>query len=323
MKDITLLVSPQTKNAWFAEYIDVAKAELNSLLPNASIQHSTVGAMNFLTPDQADIDDALLESISRLSFVQGIFEQQDGSLAPLDHAPTFNLHEDFVFGAKYKGKTNEMLTQLLINLGLHHLDESLLNEHPKKPIKLLDPMCGRATTLLWAMRYGLQAKGLEQDGKALAEIQQTLKKWCKIHRQKHKIQQGHVSKSGKNQQQGKFLEFLAADTNMRVIHGDACNATELLNDEKFHLLVSDLPYGIQHFTTQKTRNPTAVLEEAAPGWANSLKPGGVMVLAYNRYLPKRQVMIDLFEAQGLTHVAFDAAHRMSESIVRDIVIFKR
>ena len=93
--------------------------------------------------------------------------------------------------------------------------------------------------------------------------------------------------------------------------------------EKFHLIVSDLPYGIQHFTTDKTRNSIAVLRACATDWCDSLKPEGVMVLEFNRNIPRRKDLLAVFTEQGLEALDFTAPHQMSESIVRDIVVLKK
>lgn len=313
LQTIALLISPEAKSAYFKDYLDVAKKELQQVLADIAVEYHCIGSLEFfyLSCEEAD-----LQKLTRLSFVQGIFARKSDQLLPLALAGEFKLHDDFVFGAKYRGKTNERLTQLLINIGLAHIEEKNIEK-----VKLLDPMCGRATTLLWAMRYGMKAKGIEQDEKALDDIRQTLKKWTKLHRQKHKINEGYIGKANKKQL-GKFLEFNAEEASMKVIVGDARQSHEVLKGERFDLIVSDLPYGVQHFTTDNTRNPLAVLKECMPQWKQGLKPGGVVVLAFNSYIPKRIEMISAFENAGFIAEEFSAAHRMSESIVRDIVVFK-
>ncbi len=315
MKHYSLLISQRARSAYFNDYLDVARAELQWLIGDEAILHRPIGAMDFF---DIKAGEDLLSVLTSLSFVQGVFERQDGRLTPLDKRPAFNLHEDFVFGAKFRGKTNETLTQLLINIGLMCIDYRSIAD-----VKLLDPMCGRATTLFWAMRYGIKSKGIEQDPRALADVRQMIKKWCKVHRQKHQLTEGFVGAKAKKKEIGKFLEFSAENTSMRLINGDTSDACQLLNDEKFQLIISDLPYGIQHHTTHKTRNPLAILKAAASEWSHSLKPGGAMVLAFNRYLPKREDLIDVFTTQGLQLLDFSAPHRMSESIVRDVVVLKK
>lgn len=315
MKSFSLLISPLSKSAYFNDYIAVAEAELAWHLPDVALQHLAIGGLDFI---ELAVDESVLPLLSRLSVVQGVFSRDGDQLTPVAIAPAFQLHEDFVFGSKFKGKTNELLTQMLMNVGLQALGQPDVSK-----LKLLDPMCGRATTLLWAMRYGINAKGIEQDPKALADIMQSTKKWCKVHRQKHQFKEGFVGGKATKQGKGKFIEFSADERTMRVITGDSAEATQLLNNEKFDLIISDLPYGVQHFTTHKTRNPLAVLKECAPAWKASLKVGGVMVLAFNNYLPKRKALLDLFADENFSVLSYMAPHRMSEAIVRDVVVIRR
>jgi hypothetical protein len=313
LKQLAILISPQAKSAYFKDFIDVARAEFSLLFGETELSHVTFGGLEFFNvtlPEQA------ISQLVKLSFVQGLFERTDAGLLPLAEQAQFNLHEDFVFGSKYKGKTNEHLTQLLLNVGLQHI------QVPEgQTAKLLDPMCGRGTTVMWALRYGLNAKGIEQDTKALDDIRMHLKKWTKLHRQKHKLIEGSVG-TAKKKKDGQFLELQVDALSARFVQCDTRESTELIKNEKFDLLISDLPYGVQHFTTNQTRNPLAVLEESIEGWKALMKKQGAMVFAYNQYLPKRAAFIKSFEASGLVAQPFRAPHRMSESIVRDILVFK-
>lgn len=320
MKSFALLISPRAKSAYFNDYIEVAKAELEWLLPNQDIEYKKVAEMDFLF---LTVSDDSLPDLARLSCVYGIFEQVGEQLLPLAIETDFELNEDFIFGAKFKGKTSETLTQMLINVGLASIEFDDISK-----VKLLDPMCGRATTLLWAMRYGMSSKGIEQDSKALVDIEQNVKKWCKIHRQKHQFKKGFVGgasakKSKSKQGKDKFIDFTVNDATMRIITGDSIETGSILKSDKFDLIVSDIPYGIQHFTTEKTRNPLAVIQECASGWSNVLKKGGVMVLSFNSFIPKRDDLIAAFSEHNLEALEFSAPHRMSESIVRDVVILRK
>ncbi len=311
MSRLAIQISPEAKSAYFADYLSVARAELAALFGDIPFNHRAIGPLEFFELEGEAID---REKLLRLSFAQGLYAVEGELLRPLEQRADFRLHEDFVFGSKFKGKTNERLTQMLINVGL-----AATGAETGEGIKLLDPMCGRATTLLWALRYGITARGVEQEPKALADIQRNLKKWSKLHRQKHKLTEGPL---GDRKSKARFLDFSAEGTAMRVVTGDARQADQLYKKEKFDLLISDLPYGVQHFTTEKTRNPLAVLEQCVAPWKACLKKGGVMVLAYNRNNPKRDALIGLFEEGGLVAAPFHAEHRMSESIVRDVIIFR-
>jgi|GEM_PF-806112 len=317
-KKYALLISPSAKSAYFADYVSVAKAELKFVLGLDKCKLEKKGDLEFFIISAQESQ--LIQALS-LSFVMGAFEKTTAGLIPIDLSPHLRFHSDFVFGSKYKGKTNEHLTKLLINLGL-----SCVKDASKENIKLLDPMCGRGTTLMWALRYGMNCRGIERETSVLPEIRQHLKKWCKLHKQKHSLKEGFVTKANKKQS-GKFIELTLPKKNddpelkAQIICGDTREADTLLNEEKFHIIASDLPYGVQHTTQDGKRNPIETLNECAYSWKKCLKPNGYIVLAYNKYIPKREAVIDAFTSVGMSHVPFEAPHRMSESIVRDIVIF--
>lgn len=321
MKKIAAQISPEAKSAYFKDYLQVAEQELQLVTGGMDIKYRQAGPLEFF---ELECEESYIPRLLRLSFVQGLYSiegnGEEVALVPIDKLADFRLHEDFVFGSKYRGKTNERLTQMLINVGLSAIANDSGTDLAKG-VKLLDPMCGRATTLLWAMRYGIAARGIEQDVKAIADIRQSLKKWSKLHRQKHKLADGFIGKPKKNGA-GKFLDFSAEDTAMRVVVGDARQADRIFKKEKFDLLVSDLPYGVQHFTTDKTRNPLAVIRDSVSAWKQCLKSRGAIVLAFNSYIPKRKALIEAFELAGFEALLFSAPHRMSESIVRDVVIFR-
>lgn len=313
MTKIAIQISPEAKAAYFSDYLYVAEQELNHVIGSIPFNAVKKGGLEFFELDNTGLD---LDKILRLSFVQGIYAIEGNLLRPLELTADYHLHEDFVFGSKFKGKTNERLTQLLINVGL-----ATIGKDATKDVKLLDPMCGRATTLLWAMRYGLQAKGIEQDTKAIEDIHRNLKKWTKLHRQKHKLSEGFIG-GQKKKRTGQFLDFNTEQGSMRIVIEDARKAEQVFKKEKFDLLISDLPYGIQHFTTEKTRNPLTIIEQCIKPWKTCLKKTGAIVLAFNSNNPKRIDLINAFEQCGFKAHTFSARHRMSESIIRDILVLQ-
>ncbi|MEJ2041734.1 MAG: hypothetical protein P8X74_01665 [Reinekea sp.] len=314
MKTIAIQLSPEAGSAYFKHAVEVAQAEFTQCMGDTPITLKTIAGLQFFL---AELSEDALVQVSRLSFVQGLYEVNEQWLRPLEIEPGFLLHDDFVFGSKYKGKTNERLTQLLINVGLSHTQV-----YKGQTAKLLDPMCGRGTTVIWAMRYGLNGFGIEQDTKALSDIRSNLKKWTKLNHQKHKILEGSLG-AGSKKQQAPFLEFQAEEHSARFAIGDSRQADVLFPNEKFDLIVSDIPYGVQHVTTEGTRNPLYAIEESIAAWSNVLKQKSTIVLSFNSKHPRREQMVSVFEAQGFQAEAFSAPHRMSESIVRDIVVFKR
>ena len=164
--DLAVLITPLVKGAYFAEYIELCRSEL-SVLGAHQLEHHAVGGLDFFHFESVPED---LDRIARLACVQGLFKREGDGLIPLDVSPGFQLHSDFVFGTKYRGKTHELLTQYMLNLGLFHLRPTRTQK-----VTLLDPMCGRGTTLLWAVRYGVWPKALNTIKKALADIRQSVK----------------------------------------------------------------------------------------------------------------------------------------------------
>lgn len=307
MKTYALLISPRADAAFFAQTLDVAQGELR-LVTGLEGTPFQIADMHFLRIQATDT-----KGLARLSFVQGIFEVQGDTLLPVPERANFQLHPDFIWGEKYRGKTNETLTQLLINLALHGREP--------EDLRLLDPMSGRGTTLLWAMRYGMHAVGIDQDPTALPEIRRALKKWTKLHRQKHRLSEGWVQKSNKTGT-GNYLEF-ETQTRLRAIIGDTAKAADLVQRKTFDLIVSDVPYGVQHQGGKDKRNPTDILLGAIAGWTKCLAQDGTMAIAFNSYMPKRDVLEDAFKAAGLKPLETNLSHRMSESILRDVIVLTK
>lgn len=313
--DVKLLVSPLAKGAYFADYLDVARAEFLAAHPEAAVTIEQRGNLDFLN---VTVGDSELKRLARLSFVQGIFQPRDGYLEVLEVDPEYSLPEQLVYGAKYQGKTNELITQLAINIGLLYATPAA----GESVFTVLDPMAGRGTTLLWALRYAMNARGIEQDKSAPAGLHQHLKKQTKLLRLKHRQSDGFVGKRNK-QGRGKFVQFDMAERTLRLVSGDSRDAPELLANQRFDLLVTDLPYGIQHTGRSGARNPLQTVEDCADAWIQCLRSGAAIVLIFNTYQPKRDELISVFTNRGCTLREFTAPHRMSESIVRDVVAFTR
>jgi hypothetical protein len=308
----SLLITPLARAAFFDDYINVATCEVEELTGVRPILKE-IGTLKLLELDY----DGPPSTLARLATIDGVFESVGETLRPIDVTAEFQLPRSLVYGAKYPGKTNETLTQLALNLALHFAEGSDVHEH-----SLLDPMAGRGTTLLWATRYGIEADGLEADGKALVDFQREVKKCTKLDRIKHKQETGqlpHLKKAS----DARFTSFTFQGAKARLIHGDSREPFKYLGQKKrYSLLVSDLPYGVQHFAG-KDRNPLATLNDAAPHWAKLLKPGGSMVLVFNAFIPKRDEIIEVFSKRGLKLQAPTYAHRVSESIKRELVIFTK
>jgi hypothetical protein len=318
MSDMTcwILISPLAKMAYFGDYLEVAMAELGLFL-NADSQVVRFGEMEFIEIQvEAEQVAHTCSNLSRLSFVQGIFQRSGEVLTPINVEPGFCYPEELVFGQKYQGKTNELVTQLAINVGLSFLNLTATNN-----INLLDPMAGRGTTLLWAARYGMDSRGIEIDRKSADLFYSHVKKQCKLQKLKHKATSGQVGKNTKKKA-GMFNRFSLGNESMMMVHGDSRNARELSQGKHFDLLVTDMPYGVQHLAGG-SRNALETMKACAPEWIACMKKGGIAVLIHNRNQPKTRDLAGLFITGGLTHIEIDFPHRMSESIVRDLLVLQK
>lgn len=306
---LELLVTPLARGAYFADTLAVARAELALVHPEAPVSVEQHATLTFLS---VDLPATAAPELARLSFVQGVFERTPAGLQVLDADPGFSLPDGLVWGTKYRGKTHELVTQLALNaaLAVASVDGPLL-----------DPMAGRGTTLTWAVRYGLSATGIEQDAKAREHLQRHLKRQTKLLRLKHTSTTGSTTKKSRDGS-GRFVEMRFPAASLRLVTGDSRHTRRLVQNQRFATLVTDLPYGVQ-FGGSGTRSPLAVVEAAADGWIDSLLPGGAMVLVYNRLQPRREALQAVFAERGLVPVPFEASHRMSESIWRDLLVFRK
>jgi len=334
---LKLLISPLAQRAYFNELDDVVLAEVHAIFPLIDARVSSIGPLRFvdlswdqesnLTDTQTTEDRSstisgvnveLISSLMRLSFVQGICQslthQRPHDLSFLDILPQFKLPGALVWGSKYRGKTNELVTQLALNLALHYGEVN----HASTP-SLLDPMAGRGTTLLCAARYGLNAVGIEIDHRALDHFQRDTKRQTKLHKIKHKFRRGTI---GSGKKSPRFLEFKWPESTCRLIQGDSRHAEELTQGQRFHYLVSDLPYGVQ-FGGVEGRNPLDLIIQCAPAWIKRLRTGGVMVIIFNSLQPRRHKLLTYLANFDLDLIHFSAPHRMSESIQRDLIVMRK
>lgn len=304
---LKLLITPLARGAFFGEWHEIAIAELQACF-GVEAQVEDGAQLSFLTVD-LPLSDA--PRLARLACVQGIFEVEGELLRPVPVEPPHLLPDELVWGAKYRGKTHELLTQLAMNLALAAC------EGPAR--RLLDPMAGQGTTLLWALRYGLDAQGIELEASARDHLHRHLKRQAKLHRLKHQTSQGSAGPKRKDGS-GRYLEARFGGNALRLVTGDSRDAPSLVGAGRYDILVTDIPYGVQHVGRGGTRDPTALLRACVPAWARCLRPGGAMVVAFNRLLPAREVLAAIIADVGLQVAELELPHRMSESIWRDVLV---
>lgn len=339
-----LLRHPGHNRVYYDASEKMAQGELQLFLQAAlgsstPIDVTTLGGNSYLTFElDSPADSALLQGVSQLSFSFALFQMQgkgnDVQLHPLTMGQPGLIDPKISTLMKYGGKTNERFTRFMINVARF---ASAYHAHPQPC--LLDPVAGKGTTLFEAAVLGMDAYGIEQDSKAVQETSIFFKKFLELEKLKHSRETRPVYKG--QQGSGQATDFLytqekqglkSADTRQQLtcIAGNALHTRRYFKADKFHVIVGDLPYGIAHGhkTPKKhrslTRSPEELLDQTASQWFDVLKPGGAMVLAWNKFVWSREAFTETLEAVGFQvkkTSPFDAfTHRVDQSIKRDIMV---
>ena len=333
-----MLLWPHANARYQNETLKLAAAELEMMLarlaPGAEIAADERLGMPCLDlgvdgPLPADAVGAL----RRHSLLYGLFEDQSGSLRPVAGRADAAVGRDLPAILKYKGKTNELFLQMLINAALYAGDFW----NSDAPLSMLDPMCGRATGLFVAANYGWDALGADVDRGDLKEAEQFFRRYLEYHRFKHSVTRlSRTLKQGGSAAECRF-EYAPQAHDPRRTLGllclDASRTDGALGRNVFHVLACDLPYGVRH-DAQLGRGPKAkgnwleaLVERALPEWKAALKPGGAMALSFNAQNLKLERLRDLMERAGLEVLrggAYDGlAHWVEQAITRDIAVCRK
>ena len=320
----TLLLWPHANVRYRTEAQRLARAELSILLGAAgedvSIEETTLldlPALSVHTP--APLSEAQLARVRMHSLLYGLFEcREDGLLSPVAGREPALLGEDLPGVLKYKGKTNELFTQLLMNVAC----ASLGPVAPEGEIRLLDPMCGRGTTLFVGVNRGWNCTGSDVDRADLKEAEQYFKRYLEYHRIKHSLKRGSLTISGGRP--APFVQF-EGPAQLRLAQLDCAHVRQAFGKRAFHLIVCDLPYGVQH--AAQGGRPEQLLERALPGWREALLPGGVAAVSFNaQTLDGDQVRRRMADA-GFEPMDGEAwrsfGHWVEQAVTRDLVVARR
>lgn len=330
MTDYVLLPSPSANRVYAATAPQLAAAELTVCAPWADdVQVVDISGLTALGFSVDTLTDDHVATLTRQSTFQALFERVDDDLLrPARTASSLVLDEDLVTIPRYQGKTNEQFTALLMNVTL-----SQVTTTPKQRRCVLDPMCGRGTTLTTAWLRGVDAAGVEADGKAVESMGAFLRTWLRRKRLKHHCEMNPVRREGKSLGK-RFDARVTVDDGpltLSVFTGDTTQSKALWGKRQFDAIVTDAPYGVVHANhtgrSSKERSPRALLSRAIPVWAQQLKPGGALGMSWNTYGLTREELCEMLSAAGLTPaegpVWLCFAHRVDSSINRDLVVATR
>lgn len=332
----SMAVRPSHNRVYTEQAVKLAMAELGSLnlALGGTMRHispTTLGGADAITWEQdTEADAEELCWLQRLSCAYLCFRQEGEALFPLPLHRISPLQEDLVSIPKYTGRTNEQFTRLMVNCGLLASDFWQL---PPERVLLLDPVCGRGTTLLEGLVQGHSVAGVETDKKDVEWLRQYMTRYLQERRWKHTLReenipgpQGAIGRRYTLQMSPSKESFRDAPVHMDFVRGDTLQTGRYFKPDTFHLLAADLPYGVQHASSvggQLANRPEDLLRDALPGWKRVLKPGGALAIAWNEKRCSRSRMELLVSQEGLEvcEPPEDGfSHIVDASITRDLLI---
>lgn len=285
-----------------------------------------IGGVTYIAFDSTQpITQIECRQLSRLSFVYAIFECHGDMLKPVALTAQYMIDSELSGILKYTGKTNALFTRLMLNIA------SLYVKNAPQQLNVLDPLAGKGTSLYEALMQGHHAYGVEIDGKVAHESVVYLKKYLETAKYKHET---HAERTSGQSQFGKFTAQrnqikikTPAPCHFEMVAGDARNTGDYFKKNFFHIIVADLPYGVQHGSKANkaaatSRNAFGLIADAMPGWVRVLKPGGAIVLAWNLFLIPRHEMERLLAQNGFAvqDLGMDFAHKVDQAIDRDFIV---
>ena len=333
-----LLLRASANRVFGAATFDLAAAELDVLGDRALGGPASVGRTCIAGVEYVGIEvgqpltDAHLAILANLSGAHALFEVGDDErFRPLPCRARQVLDEDLVTIQRYTGKTNETFTHLLVNLALASSDGALERWMRGERVRLLDPVCGRGTTLNRAALQGIDAFGVEIDRRHVAAYDTFVTTWMQDKRLKHTVQRSTLRKGRDRPAHRISITYgaskdVASHRVIDVVHDDSRSVRDHLKARSVDLLVGDLPYGIQHGSTAggaRARGPEEFLAEALPAWRDVLRPGGGVALAWNRRTLPRPRLVELAAEAGLAVAGPEDdrfVHRVDRSITRDVLV---
>ena len=329
-----MLLWPHANARYQGETLKLAEAELRLMLdrlcPEAEISPCGVMDMPCLTLELAGaLDEGAIAALRRHSLLYGLFEEREGLLCPAAGRAPAKVGADLPAILKYKGKTNEMFLQLLVNAGLYAGD---FWPRAGEALSLLDPMCGRATCLFVAANMGWDATGADVDKNDLKEAERFFKRYLEYHRMKHGVTRSSRTLKKGSAPECRFDYGEQPRRSLTLLQLDAARG-EALGRNAFHIVACDLPYGVRHDAQLPQGARTggnwleALLRQALPCWRGALKPGGTVALSFNAQSFRADRVRALLSEAGfevMTGGPWEGfSHWVEQAITRDIAVGRK
>ena len=326
MTTLLAQIAPQRSTQYAALAGDLAPCEL-SLAPLGArlgeLSAVELGGQHYLQFDLPDepsaeqVRELAMLATSSAFFVryEAIGEVSGPLLRPIETNYQPALPRELLMARRYRGKTNELFTHFMCNIARY---SSALADRPWDTLRVFDPLAGGGTTLFAALVLGASVAGVERNAKDVQSTASFLKQFMR--------EQGIACREKKERLKSvgqRWLYTLGKDRRQTCLlaRGDTVDSHALLSGFRPHLLVTDLPYGIQHHGELET-----LLTRALPVWASLLPPSGALAMAWeSRHYGRPELAALVEKVSSLTVLndpPYDAmAHRVDRVIKqRDVLV---
>ncbi len=296
---------------------------------------------------RSNIDPEQLRSvIGQLSASAKLFAHEPSAggtelLRPLPTEETLVFGSELVTTQRYRGKTNERLTRTMLNIAL-----AAAGIDPSSPLTgdrvptLLDPMCGRGTTLNWALAYGLNATGIDVERSSLDHHAGFLQTWAKRSRLPHKMQRFRPGNGESRNMTFDVAPERAAFKNgqgqrVQTFNADGAESSLAIKKASIDVIVADLPYGVQHRGSGESASEHGdgsaetgeLIERVLDVWGRWLTPRGAICLAWNTKRASRRDLGSILVGAGFTPISaaggYSMRHVVDATIDRDVIVATR
>ena len=319
-------IAPQRSTLYSSLASQLAIPELlfSSLGPAiAEVEKKELGSQDYILLQlDGELTEKDLSTLSMLAMTNEFFvyhERIGQAVGPFLRPISLHRHlflpEDIVTTRRYKGKTNELLTKFLLNVALF---SSAFDDQPPARLAVLDPLCGGGTTLFQALVYGFNAWGIDKAKRDIESTDAFLRGYLR------EIDIPFERREERLREVGRRYTFrigLGEEVRQCVLaHADTTTTPAILAGQRVHLIVADLPYGVQH------KGQISLLTQALPDWQEVLRPGGAVALAWDATRLARQEMMGLFtensNLQVLNHHPYDTLQHPVDRVIkkRDIIV---
>lgn len=253
----------------------------------------------------------------------GVFyrHERNGTLLlePLPLERPYVLPRTMLETRRYKGKTNELLTELMLNLGWF---ASPWANDPNVRMRVVDPLCGGGTSLFAALIRGWDAYGVDNDVRTVDTTVAYVKHFLRRSRVKHDVERARLR--GIGQRWTFHIKVLDPPLTCVIARGDTGHTFDLLASPKAHLLVTDFPYGVQHRGLV-----IDLLTRGVHSWQRALRKGATLVLVWDQRTLSReelvQLLVGLGELEPLDEPPWNQFVHPVDQVIRrrDILVLRR